>query len=280
MGNIVRRVLGLIREAYDAPADEEKETSEPSTKQKKRIAQGSKLLAGLNGENAEGLKDVSMSKIKEDVLEGLELLLDEIRAADGQVADSALDHIRANETVMTYGSSLTVQRFLLAAAKRRKFTLLQVEAYPNQYHATQETTVYGFNVYDDERDSKQRLKPLIAAGVTVVIIPDSTVFAVMPQVSKVLLPIHTGFPNGGFVGAAGCEMIAQAAKAHRVSVIALGAIYKLSPVQPCDIDALTETGETGPVLNGGRELPADVEVMNPITDYVAPDLVDLFVTNM
>lgn len=278
LGNIARRVLGLIREAQDAPADEEKENAAPATKQKKRVTQPVGIFAGLGKDDE--VKDVPIEKIKEDVLEGLDLLLDEVRAADGQVADSALDHIHANETVMTYGSSLTVQRFLLAAAKRRKFTLLQVDGYPNQHRTTHDTTVNGLNVYDDERDSKQRLKSLIVAGITVIVVPDSAIFAVMPKVSKVLLPIHVGFPNGGFVGSAGCGMVAQVANAHRVPVVALGAIYKLSPIHPSDPQLLTQLGDSSALAYHGSRLPDEVELINPTTDYITPDLVNLFVTNM
>lgn len=280
ISNIARRVLGLIREAYEAPASDE---TEPTIKPSKRSTNpSSDLFSGLDGSISTLTTDAPLGTIREDVLEGLGLLLDELRASDSQVADSALDHIHAAEILLTYGSSLTVQKFLLAAAKKRKFTVIVVEGYPNQHRATHETAMHGLSVYDDEEARNVRLpKTLSAAGVSVILVPESAVFALMSQVSKVLLPIQVGFPNGGFVGAAGCSMIAQAAQEHRVPVVALGAVYKLSPEHPYDPEGLEEVGDSMAIAGYDDDaFPEGVEVLNPVTEYVSPELVDLWVTNM
>lgn len=281
ISNIARRVLGLIREAYEAPASDETAAAAPSKHSRRSTNQSSDLFAGLDGRTSSLATDAPLDAIREDVLEGLGLLLDELRASDSQVADSALDHIHAAEILLTYGSSLTIQKFLLAAARKRKFTVIVAEGYPNQHRATHETVVNGLSVYDDEEDRNVRLKTLRAAGVSVILVPESAVFALMSQVSKVLLPIHVGFPNGGFVGAAGCNMIAQAAQEHRVPVVALGAVYKLSPEYPYDPEALEEVGDTMAIAGYDDDaFPEGVKVVNPVTEYVGPDLVDLWVTNM
>lgn len=277
IGNVARRVLGLIREAQDSPSDEANVDVGGNPARTKAVNQASILFPGLDGHMTGPSKNVPMEKIVEDVQEGLSLLLTEIREADGQVADTALDHIHANETVLTYGSDYVVQRFLLRAAKSRKFTVIQVEGYPNEHCSTHETVMKG--MHDEEKDAGQRLKSWSAAGVTVIVVPDSAVFAVMSQVSKVFLPIHVGFPNSGFVSAAGSSLVAQAAEAHRVPVVALGAIYRLTPMPALDSEELIEDGDAGRVTDY-KDLDDAINVINPISDYIPPDLVSLFVTNM
>lgn len=277
IGNVARRVLGLIREAQDSPSDEANVDVEGKSARTIADNQTSLLFAGLDRYNVQSDKSVPMDKIIEDVQEGLSLLLTEIREADGQVSDTALDHIHASETVLTYGSSYIVQRFLLRAAKARRFTVIQVEGYPNEHRLTHETVMKG--MYDEEKDAGQRLKSLSAAGINVIVVPDSAIFAVMTQVSKVFLPIHVGFPNGGFVSAAGSSLVAQAAQAHRVPVVALGAIYRLTPMPALNIEELIEDGDAGRVTDY-RDLDDSIDVINPISDYVSPELVNLFVTNM
>lgn len=223
-----------------------------------------------------------MRGVKRDVLQGLDEMLDELDQADEQIAGYAADHIHANETILTYTSSLTVQKFLLNAAKRRKFTVVHVEGYPNAHEATYDTIMNGRKKEGDEDKSiDNRFKSLTAAGVTVVLIPDSAVFAIMARVHKVILPAHVVMSNGGFTAAAGSRVIAKAAKVHHVPVITLGAVYKLSPLKPSNIEDLTELGDAGKVADFRQgDFVDSVDVINPILDYVPPDLVDLVISNM
>lgn len=57
-------------------------------------------------------------------------LLDEVESARSDIALQALDHISAQEMVMTLGHSQTVEEFLKAAAVKRKFTVVVAETAP------------------------------------------------------------------------------------------------------------------------------------------------------
>ena len=284
VGNIVRRVLGLIREVIEPTAAGDTNSGLPTPMPTTTLlpSMESRFFGGAAAEDATVAGPVSMRDVREDVLNGLREMLDEIDQADEQIASYSLEHIHPQETIMTYTSSLTIQKFLLAAAKRRKFTVIHVEGYPNFHEDTYDTIINGRPKTDEEHlESNDRLKALTAAGVTVIIIPDSAVFALMSRVNKVILPTHAVLSDGSFVAQSGSRLIAQAAKAHRVPVIALGAVFKLSPQHPFDKEALVELGDSGKVLDYREgELVENVDVVNPVLDFIPPNLTALFISNM
>ena len=92
---------------------------------------------------------------------------------------------------------------------------------------------------------------------------------------------HAVIANGGLVAAAGARIIAKAAKIHRTPVIVVSGVYKLSPEYPFEFESLIEYGDPGHVIGyGDGELVDSLEVDNPLYDYVSPDLVDLYITNL
>ncbi|GAB7361418.1 hypothetical protein MBLNU230_g1474t1 [Neophaeotheca triangularis] len=230
-------------------------------------------------------KDASERKekldIKAEVIDGIKELIDELEVVDSQIAESALDHIHSNEIILTHTSSQTVQKFLMTAARKRKFTLVYAEAYPNDHLDTHATIVNGARKDGADADDDERWKPLTSMGITVIMIPDSAVFALMSRINKVILAPHAVLANGSLVAAAGATTIAQAAKHHHVPVVVLSGVYKLSPVYPFDIDELIEYGDPSKVVPFQEGAFIDgVDVVNPLYDYVGAELVDLYITNL
>ena len=217
--------------------------------------------------------------IKAEVIDGIKDLLEELDVVDSQIAESALDHIHSNETILTHTSSQTVQKFLSTAARKRKFTVVHAEAYPNDHEATHATIVNGGKAGNEDAD--ERWRPLTSMGVTVILIPDSAVFAFMSRINKVILAPHTVLANGSLIAAAGASTIALAAQAHKVPVVVLSGVYKLSPVYPFDTQELIEYGDPGKVVPfEDGEFMDKVDVVNPVYDWVGAELVDLYVTNL
>jgi len=73
----------------------------------------------------------------------------------------------------------------------------------------------------------------------------------------------------------------MAAQVHKVPVVVVTPVYKLSPIYPFDFDSLIEHGNPSAVLSFSEgELLDKVEVENPLYDYVPPELVDLYITNL
>lgn len=226
---------------------------------------------------------ITTKDLKAEVMSGIEEIIDELDQVDDQIAAYALEHIHSNEVILTHSSSRSVQRFLMTAAVKRKFTVIMAEAYPND-HANTHATVTGKNDQppeDEDLDEPSFLKPLAAAGITVILIADSMIFAIMSRVNKVILATHAVIANGGLIAAAGSRAIAKAAKAHKTPVIVVSGVYKLSPDHPFEFESLIEYGDPGAIIpyDDGASV-ANFEIDNPVYDYVSPDLVDLYITNL
>lgn len=243
--------------------------------------------SALTPHNLERLADFSKHNVtvdlKAEVMDGIRELQDELEQSDEQIASNALDHIHSNEIILTHTASTSVQRFLLHAARKRKFTVVHAETHPHDHTATHGIVLTGRKRYneEDEEDEDSSWKPLIAAGIEVYVIPDSHVFAIMSRVNKVILATHTVLANGGLIAAAGAAMIARAAKEHQTPVVVVSGMYKLSPLYPSDTDDLIEYGDAGSVVPfEDGEFVDRVDVENPLYDYVPADLVSLYITNL
>lgn len=73
----------------------------------------------------------ALGNLKSNILEGINELIEELGSLYKNIADQALDHIHANEVIMTYGKSRTVEEFLKAAARKRKFEVIVAESAPS-----------------------------------------------------------------------------------------------------------------------------------------------------
>lgn len=235
------------------------------------------------------------ASLKADVLEGIRELLDEVDQVHEQIAAYALEHIHSDEIILTYSASATVQRFLLAAAKKRRFTVIYAESYPNNHHDTHSMVLHGhtrrkgvseastggdFDDDDDTDGNDSRFRPLTSAGITVILIPDSAIFAVMSRVNTVIFAAQSVLANGGVVAAAGSSAVAQAAAAHRTPVVVVAGVYKLSPLHSFQQNDMFDEGDPGVVLPFSEgELVELADVINPLLDYVPPEQVDLYITN-
>jgi translation initiation factor eIF-2B subunit beta len=272
---LVHSLFGLFSQPTDTPSSTSTPTGQASPN-------GKSTLTALNLERLEGLNRGQHLDLKGEVMEGIRELQDELETSDKQIAEVALEHIHANEIILTHTASTTVQKFLMFAARKRTFTVVHAETYPHDHTATHGILLTGkkreANPDDDDNDV---WKPLTDVGVQVYVIPDSHVFAIMSRVNKVILATHTVLANGGLVAAAGAHMIAKAAKEHQTPVVVLSGVYKLSPVYPFDIDELIEHGDAGSVVPyDDGDFVDKVDVENPLYDYVPADLVDLYITNL
>ncbi|RVD81268.1 uncharacterized protein DFL_009137 [Arthrobotrys flagrans] len=248
---------------------------------------------GLKPQSKEPFED---KDIRGDVIEGIKELMEELEQVDEQVASHSETHIHANEIVMVLGSSATLQAFLMRAAIKRRFTVVMIEAYPNDYQATQEilkapskfTTPIGLK--QPGKNSSARDEPLTTAelkatltsiGVETILIPDSAVPAVMSRVNKVLMGTHVILRNGSMITTAGARTVARCAQEHSIPVVVVSGVYKLSPLYPFDPDSMLETGESSTVIGwADSEMVGNAEISNPTMDFVPGELVDHYITNV
>lgn len=219
--------------------------------------------------------------LKAEVIEGIQEIIDELKQADDQIAGYAQDHIHSNEIILVHTPSMALQKFLLKAAAKRKFTVVYAEAHSTNFQIDQTQTARAAASGDKNSTSEIFQKVLTAAGITVLLVPYSASFALMSRATKVILSANVALANGGLIAAAGANGIAKAARMHRTPVLVLSGVYKLSPVYPFDVETLIEYGDPSDVLAFGEGAMVEkTNLNNPLFDYIAADLVDLYITNL
>lgn len=265
-GNVVRRVLAVIREVSGEDAKENPDSSGGTSTP--LISSMFGLLSTSEEISHKREYDNKREKHKDqkaDIIEGIQELIDEIGNMDDTIAGMSVEMIHENEVLLTpTPGSKTVLEFLLRAAQKRKFTVLVAENFPN-----------------DISGSHEFARKLAKAGIETIIIPDTMTFAVMARVGKVIIGTRTVLANGGCLASSGVALTCECAKEYNTPVLAVTGLYKLSPVYPFDIESLIEVGDTGKVVSfSDVELMDKVEVMNPTFDYIVPENIDIYITNI
>lgn len=257
-GNIVRRVLALIREVM------EEEEGEEEINDNQMISSMFQLLSNKPTKPKRNTGSTINNDQRSVIIQNIRDLVDEIKSIDEGLEGMSLDLIHDNEVLLTpTPNSKTVLRFLKRARQKRKFSVIVTECYPN-----------------DTATAHQFAKELSDCNIETTIIPDSSVYAVMSRVGKVIVGTRCVFANGGAVATAGAGVVAECAKEHRTPVFVVAGSYKLSPNYPFDRESLIEVGDSGKVLKYQENgLVEKVEVANPLFDYISPDYIDIFITN-
>ncbi|PHH86100.1 hypothetical protein CDD83_10711 [Cordyceps sp. RAO-2017] len=199
--------------------------------------------------------------LRSEVIDGIEEIKDEISQVDDQIAALAEVQIHPGDHVLVHRPSPTVERFMLRAALKRRFTLLIAA--------------------EDEAQSAAFRKKLSAAGVTAISIPSTALMAYMSRVDKVVLGARAVVANGGVVTDAGAAAVARAAKEMGSAVVVLAGMYKLSPETPLDEASLIEwAGSSTFVSFADGPLVDGVEVRSAVTELVPAEYIDTYMTNL
>jgi translation initiation factor eIF-2B subunit beta len=122
---------------------------------------------------------------------------------------------------------------------------------------------------------------LSSAGISTFLVPDSSIYALMSRVNKVILGTHAVLANGGMFAITGSLIIATAAREHSTPVVVCTGQFKLTPLWNLFHEyGAHDFGNPSEVLGFEEgELVDKVEVVNPYYDYVRPELIDAFITN-
>lgn len=191
---------------------------------------------------------------------------------------------------MTIGHSKTVEAFLKNAARKRKFTVICAETAPS-------CVAYLPPKFGDGPDGtwlcsfsgRDAAVALSAAGIPTILIPDSNIFALLPRCSKVLLGPHVILADGALLSITGSLPLCLAANRMRVPVVAVGGMFKFSPVYLGEADwGMRDLGSPEEVLKSTDECVAErdgdeddeTEVLNPYYDVVPAEIVDLYISNL
>lgn len=224
--------------------------------------------------------EMTRADVQENILEGIQELANELDLSSKSIARQAIDYVQSDEIILTLGRSKVIESFLKHAAigsktGRRKFIVIVVELAP--FYSGHEMA-----------------KNLDKSGISTLIIPDSTVFAIMSRVNKVIIGTHSMMANGGIKAPAGSHSIALAAKHFSVPLIVCCPTYKLTPdylvlhdsaafkqfshLHSAFPEPYTPQGEHT-VATTSTSM-ATVEAVLSTFDYVPPELITLFVSNI
>lgn len=210
----------------------------------------------------------SVHSLRSEVIDGIEEIMDEIQQADDQIASFADIQIHPGEFVLAYQPTKTVERFLIKAASKRKFTVLIASIEPPQPGAA------------DAPYAALR-KKLNSHGVTTISLASNGLMAYIPRVNKVVFGAKAVYQNGGLLVDSGACIAAEAAREFLKPVIVLSPIYKFCPEDPSDESVVGELGNPSTFVDYDSGPQVDeLEVENTITDYIPPALVDVYITNL
>jgi len=205
---------------------------------------------------------------KQSLMEAIEEITSDLEDLHKNINDQATNHIHAGEVVLAYGQSRTIKMFLKAAAdKKLQFTVVICEDAP--HYEGHEMAVF-----------------LAEAGIECVCIPDAALYAMMARINKVLVPAHAVLANGGLVAPSGCNMVVLAANQNSVPVVCLTDMFKLTPLFPHEgQDTLNDFWSPMSVVGYSQwnmeiSMLAEVDFVNPVHDYIRPELISLYVTNV
>jgi translation initiation factor eIF-2B subunit beta len=248
LGNIVRRTLHIIREECTHHGIK---LSDQSIKRS--------LSAILSSKPACETAPIPMEQLRQSIMMQIKDLVEELENHRSNIAEYSIEHIHSNEVVLTLGYSTTVKEFLQEAKISRKFEVIVAEGAPYL-------------------DGHLMALELAKSGVSTTLIPDSSVYAIMSRVNKVIIGTHSIMANGGLVTVSGVYGVCLAALDFSVPVLVVCGLYKLCPLYPFDQDTYNMT--ISPSLIMERTEDELVSVSVPACDYIPPELVSLYVTNV
>jgi translation initiation factor eIF-2B subunit beta len=130
-------------------------------------------------------------------------LYEEVDNVYAEICEQAQAHIHADECILTYGDSAVIEKFLKAAAKKRRFQVIIAESAP---------------AMDGHRLAIALAK---VSNIAVTLIPDSNIYAIMARVNKVIFTPVAVMADGGAICSSGHLMVAVAAKEYSVPVVGI-----------------------------------------------------------
>lgn len=255
IGNMVRRILQIIREEYISEL--KNNTEETDTQESLH-----KILTAEGDQKVDF--NISIPSLKSVIIEHINEFEVELETCAENITQQASEHIHSNEIIMTIGKSTLVEEFLKKAVATRAFEVIVAEGGPSL----------------TGRDMAANLSK---AKIKTTLISDVAIFAMMSRVNKVIIGTHSVMANGGLRAISGSHTVAQAAKHYSVPVMVLLPLYKLSPLYLYSHEQDGFNNHVSPlqgVIDGANvSLLERIHVYNPIFDYVPPELVTLFISN-
>ena len=243
------------KKGNDEEGDEENNSEKTST-QKLYEIQKFKLNIPISDEN----KNNILTRINDLILE-----IDSISNAIIEQKEIK-DLINDGDIILTSNYSQQVAEILIENAKTKKFKVLVAESIPL------------FN-------NKSQAENLIKKGIDTTIIEDDDIYDVMNKLTKVKVLIggRAILVNGGLITYGGAYNICLAANMFSIPVIVAGGTTKLTPMYSFKHQLYNEFLSPDLIFGKNVKYEGDisgVQFNNPSFDYVPPNLITMYATNI
>lgn len=183
--------------------------------------------------------DAKLDGLREDILDGLQELQDEVKQAEEQIAEYAPQYIHNRAVVLVNQTSRVAQRFLVAAAKKAKFTAIFVES-SSRYHyrGAPASSHPSSSVPPDTMSRQEFLAPLKKVGISVSVVSLTSLPPILKWCTHLITVPSIVFADGSYLGPAGLDMLVGAAQDHDILVLMLSAVYMIAPLTQLNYEGL------------------------------------------
>jgi len=240
--NIIRRCQKIVRET--------KAAKKLSDEDQNSLANA--LMGCGRPTETKKVNQMDLTEIKEEVLESVRGLRDDIETHIERIAEHSADYLKPHDRILIWGFSALVASFIekAVASKSRKTPI----------------TLLVSGSSNDAIDYQRILRKQVESKMLqIVVIGDGAAFTVMPIVQKVLIPASSLLPDGSMRTPAGIRALCLAARVHAVPVLALCPLHKISADYPEDECELVQ--------------PDHPREIKPAWDLVKSNLVSVVITS-
>lgn len=221
----------------------------------------SNINAGSSSFNNRINKSSLIEKAKEQVIDDIKELIEDLEEASDLIIENASHHINDNDIILTANASDQLHDFLVEAAKKRNFSVLVAESYPSM-------------------KGLEMANKLSNSGINTTVISDASIYSVMPKISKVFIGTRAVMANGSLISYNGVYNLCLAAQAYSVPVVVVCGTFKLTPMYPFDHETFNE--QLSPDTIYHSKYNGDLSNINfnsPAYDYVPPEFINIFITD-
>ena len=281
IGNIVKRILFIIREEVDKLISFRENISDSKSNLKKLSNVTSlnlltdykniKMMTRKDSKIEEDQeKKISVSNIEKispdmmnNILQNIEELISELETTSDIIKEKANEHINDNDIILTANHSDQLEDFFIECSKTKKFKVIVSKSSPK------------LNGYI-------QAKNLIKNGIDATLIEDTGIYSIMPKITKVIIGTRAIVANGGLISYNGIYNLCLFANMFNIPVIVVGGTFKLTPLYVFGHDTYNEF--LSPDVIFGKNVKFNGDIGNirfnvPGYDYVPPELITIFITN-
>jgi len=121
-------------------------------------------------------------------------------------------------------------------------------------------------------------KNLSKTGIKTTLISDSSIYSIMPHISKVLIGTRAVMANGGLITYNGVYNLCLAAQNYNIPVVVVSGTFKLTPLYPFDHETFNEQLSPDTIYNSKYDGNfSNITFNSPAYDYVPPEFINIFV---